>query len=214
MLLSALDLSLPLKNPVLIFALILFIILFAPIILNKLKMPHLIGLIIACAVIGPHSFNLMLRDMSIVLNGTIGLLYIMFLAGLESDMADFKKNSEISLIFRLLTFFIPMILGALVGFYLLEFSMMTSVLLAIMFASHTLLAYPIASKLVVTKNRAFIITVGGTVITETLALLVLAAIYRMANDYSSGAFWLQITICFVFWAIRMFIFPIIGRWFF
>lgn len=214
-LLHALDLSLPLKNPVLIFALILLIILFAPIILNKLKIPHLIGLIIAGAVIGPNGFNLMLRDMSIVLYGTVGLLYIMFLAGLEIDMADFKKNSQKSLVFGLLTFSIPMTLGTLVGYYFLEFSMMTSVLLASMFASHTLLAYPIISKLGVTKNRAVNITVGGTVITDTLALLVLAAIAGMANGNANGAFWLQLSISvLVFGAIIMFVFPIIGRWFF
>lgn len=214
-LLSALDFNLPLSNPVLIFALILLIILFAPIILNKLKIPHLIGLIIAGAVIGPNGFNLMLRDMSIVLYGTVGLLYIMFLAGLEIDMADFKKNSQKSLVFGLLTFSIPMILGTLVGFYFLEFSLMTSVLLASMFASHTLLAYPIVSKLGVAKNRAVNITVGGTVITDTLALLVLAAIAGMANGNANGAFWLQLSISvLVFGAIIMFVFPIIGRWFF
>lgn len=214
-LLSALDFNLPLSNPVLIFALILLIILFAPIILNKLKIPHLIGLIIAGAVIGPNGFNLMLRDMSIVLYGTVGLLYIMFLAGLEIDMADFKKNSQKSLVFGLLTFSIPMILGTLVGYYFLEFSLMTSVLLASMFASHTLLAYPIVSKLGVAKNRAVNITVGGTVITDTLALLVLAAIAGMTNGNANGAFWLQLSISvLVFGAIIMFVFPIIGRWFF
>lgn len=211
----ALDLSLPLKNPVLIFALILLIILFAPIILNKLKIPHLIGLIIAGAVIGPNGFNLMLRDMSIVLYGTVGLLYIMFLAGLEIDMADFKKNSQKSLVFGLLTFSIPMTLGIVVGYYFLEFSMITSVLLASMFASHTLLAYPIVSKLGVTKNRAVNITVGGTVITDTLALLVLAAIAGMANGKANTAFWIQMSVSvLIFGAIIMFIFPIIGRWFF
>jgi Kef-type K+ transport system membrane component KefB len=96
-LLNALDFSLPLNNPVLIFSLLLFIILFAPILLNKLKIPHLIGLIIAGAIIGPFGFNLMLRDSSIQLFGTVGLLYIMFLAGLEIDIADFNKNSGKSL---------------------------------------------------------------------------------------------------------------------
>jgi Kef-type K+ transport system membrane component KefB len=171
--LSIFDITLPLKNPVLLFSLILFIILFAPLILNKLKIPHLIGLIIAGAIIGPNGLNLMLRDSSIVLYGTVGLLYIMILAGLEIDMADFKKNSKKSLVFGLLTFSIPMTLGYLVGYYFLNFSVMTSILLASMFASHTLLAYPIVSKLGVAKNRAVNITVGGTVITDTLALLVL-----------------------------------------
>jgi Kef-type K+ transport system membrane component KefB len=213
--LSIFDITLPLKNPVLLFSLILFIILFAPLILNKLKIPHLIGLIIAGAIIGPNGLNLMLRDSSIVLYGTVGLLYIMFLAGLEIDMADFKKNSKKSLVFGLLTFSIPMTLGYLVGYYFLNFSVMTSILLASMFASHTLLAYPIVSKLGVAKNRAVNITVGGTVITDTLALLVLAAIAGMTSGNADTAFWVRISISVVvFGLIVMFIFPIIARWFF
>lgn len=213
--LSSFDLTLPLKNPVLLFSLILFIILFAPIILNKLKIPHLIGLIIAGAIIGPNGLNLMLRDSSIVLYGTVGLLYIMFLAGLEIDMADFKKNSKKSLVFGLLTFAIPMTLGIIAGYYVLNFSMMTSVLLASMFASHTLITYPIISKLGVAKNRAVNITVGGTVITDTLALLVLAAIAGMTTGDADTSFWLRISISvIIFGLIVMFIFPIIARWFF
>jgi len=209
------ELTLPLKNPVLIFSLILFIILFAPIILNKFKIPHLIGLIIAGALIGPYGFNLMLRDSSIILFGTVGLLYIMFLAGLEIDIADFKKNSKKSLVFGLYTFLIPMILGILAGLYLLNFSMATSVLLASMFASHTLIAYPIISKLGVTKNRAVNITVGGTMITDTLALLVLAAIAGMSTGEVTQGFWLKLGISvIIFGLVVMLVFPIIGRWFF
>lgn len=100
----------------------------------------------------------------------------MFLAGLEIDLADFKKNSNKSLVFGLYTFIIPMVLGTLTGLYVLDFSWPTSVLLASMFASHTLIAYPLISKLGVAKNRAVNITVGGTLITDTLALLVLAVI--------------------------------------
>ncbi len=166
----------PLANPVLKFLVILVIILFAPILLNKIKIPHLLGLIIAGAVIGPNGINLMERDSSIILSGTAGLLYIMFLAGLEIDLADFKKNSNKSLVFGLYTFIIPMVLGTLTGLYVLDFSWPTSVLLASMFASHTLIAYPLISKLGVAKNRAVNITVGGTLITDTLALLVLAVI--------------------------------------
>ncbi|MFN3640903.1 MAG: cation:proton antiporter, partial [Flavobacterium sp.] len=135
--LLGIDFSLPLKNPVLLFSLILFIILFAPILLNKLKIPHLIGLIIAGAIIGPNGFNIIARDMSIILFGTVGLQYIMFLAGLEIDLAEFKKNSAKSLVFGLLTFSIPMTIGTLAGYYILGFSLPTSVLLASMFASHT-----------------------------------------------------------------------------
>lgn len=214
-LMNLLELTLPLKNPVLIFSLILFIILFAPIILNKFKIPHLIGLIIAGAIIGPHGFNLMLRDSSIILFGTVGLLYIMFLAGLEIDIADFKKNSKKSLVFGLYTFIIPMTLGTLTSIYVLGFSIPTAVLLSSMFASHTLIAYPIISKLGVAKNRAVNITVGGTMITDTLALLVLAAIAGMSTGEVTQGFWLKLAISVVvFGAVVMLLFPIIGRWFF
>lgn len=214
-LLSTFDWALPLKNPVLIFSLILFIILFAPIILNKFKIPHLIGLIIAGAVIGTNGLNLMRRDSSIILFGTVGLLYIMFLAGLEIDLADFKKNSRKSIIFGLYTFLIPMTLGTLSGLYLLQFSLPTSVLLASMFASHTLIAYPIVSKLGVTKNKAVNITVGGTVITDTLALLVLAIIVGMSTGEITNEFWIKLGISILAFVLAvMFGFPIIGRWFF
>ena len=112
---STIDFTLPLADPVLKFLLILLIILAAPLLLNKLRIPHLLGLIIAGAIIGPHGFNLVLRDSSIILSGTAGLLYIMFLAGLEIDMADFKRNSTKSLAFGMYTFLIPMILGTVVA---------------------------------------------------------------------------------------------------
>lgn len=214
-LLNIFETSLPLTNPVLKFLLILVIILFAPIILNKIKIPYLLGLIIAGAVIGPNGINLMERDSSIILSGTAGLLYIMFLAGLEIDIADFKRNSKKSLVFGLYTFMIPMILGTLTGFYLLEFSMMTSVLLASMFASHTLIAYPLISKMGVAKNKAVNITVGGTMITDILALLVLAIIVGMTTGEVNSKFWIRLTISIiVFGLIVMLLFPIIGRWFF
>src|SRR5690554_865008 len=121
-LLANIDFSLPLTNPVIIFSLVLFIILFAPLILNRVRIPYIIGLIIAGIVIGPYGFNLLLRDSSIVLFGTVGLLYIMFLAGLEIDMGDFKKNKYRSLWFGFLTFVIPMGLGFMGAYYILGFT--------------------------------------------------------------------------------------------
>ena len=214
-LLAKFDWTLPLKSPVLIFSLILFIILFAPIILNRFRIPHLIGLIIAGAIIGPNGLNLMLRDSSIVLFGTVGLLYIMFLAGLEIDLAEFKKNSFKSFTFGMFTFLIPMSIGTVVGLYVLEFSMLSSVLLASMFASHTLIAYPIISKLGVSKNRAVNVAIGGTMITDTLALLVLAVIVGMTQGVVDSAFWTKLGVSvLLFGAAVMFLFPILGRWFF
>lgn len=214
-LLSIYDLSLPLTNPVIKFLLILVIILFAPILLNKIKIPHLLGLIIAGAVIGPNGFFLIERDSGIVLSGTAGLLYIMFLAGLEIDLADFKKNSKKSIVFGLFTFVIPMILGTLTGLYILNFSVLTSVLLASMFASHTLIAYPLVSKLGAARNRAVNIAVGGTMITDTLALLVLAVIVGMSAGEVNTAFWIRLSVSIlIFGLIVIFLFPIIARWFF
>ena len=214
-LLNAFDFTLPWKDPVLIFSLILFIILFAPIILNRIRIPHLIGLIIAGILIGPNGFNLMERDSSIVLFGSVGLLYIMFLAGLEMDMVQFKKNSGKSIVFGLYTFLIPMGLGFVSGFYLLHFTLETSILFASMLASHTLIAYPIVSKLGVNKNRAVSVAVGGTMITDTLALLVLAVIAGMATGVVDNRFWIQLSVSIVVFVLTVVIlFPIIARWFF
>ena len=175
----------------------------------------MLGLIIAGAIIGPNGFNLVLRDSSIILSGTAGLLYIMFLAGLEIDLGDFKKNKWKSLTFGMYTFLVPMALGTLVGLYVLNFSMLTSILLASMFASHTLIAYPIISKLGITKDKAVGITVGGTMITDTLALLVLTVIVEMAVGDVDDWFWYRLGAAIIlFFAFVMIVFPIVGRWFF
>jgi len=207
--------TLPLTNPVLKFLLILIIILAAPIFLNKIKIPHLLGLIFAGAIIGPFGLNLIERDSGIILSGTAGLLYIMFLAGLEIDIADFKKNTSRSLVFGMYTFIIPMVLGILGSIFILQFSITTSVLLASMFASHTLIAYPLISKLGVVKNKAVTMAVGGTMITDTLALLVLAIIVGMANGEVNSDFWIRLSVSLLaFGLIITILFPIIARWFF
>ena len=181
--------TLPLEDPILKFLLILVIILAAPLLLNKLKIPYLLGLIIAGAVIGPHGLNLVLRDSSIILSGTAGLLYIMFLSGLDMDMSDFRKNGTRSLVFGLYTFCVPLLLGILAGYYILGFSIYSSILLAGLFASQTLIAYPIVSKLGIARDKAVTIAVGGTVITDTLALLLLTVIVGMATGNVDDMFW-------------------------
>jgi Kef-type K+ transport system membrane component KefB/nucleotide-binding universal stress UspA family protein len=214
-LLADLDFSLPLKNPVIIFALVLFIILFAPLLLDRLKVPHIIGLILAGVVIGPYGLNLLLRDSSIVLFGTVGLLYIMFIAGLEIDLEEFRKNRTKSVVFGIYTFLIPIILGTIAVYYLLGFNLPSSILLASMFSSHTLLAYPIASRYGIARIRSVTLTIGGTIITDILALLVLAAIVGMYKGEISPVFWIKLGISSaIFAAIVFFIFPLIARWFF
>jgi Kef-type K+ transport system membrane component KefB/nucleotide-binding universal stress UspA family protein len=206
---------LPLTNPVLIFAVILFIILVAPLLFNKFRIPHLIGLILAGAIIGPHGLNLMLRDSSIVLFGTVGLLYIMFLAGIEIDLGDFQRNRFKSIVFGLYTFIIPMTIGTLVGMYILKYSVPTSILLASMFASHTLITYPIVSKMGITRNVAVSTAVGGTIITDTLALLVLAVIAAMVKGQFNSLFVLHLSISVTIFVISvMLLYPMIARWFF
>ncbi len=214
-LLSIFDTTLPVTNPVLRLLIVLVIILAAPLLLNKIRIPHLIGLLIAGAFIGPNGFNILERDSSIVVTGTTGLLYIMFLAGLEIDMADFKRNSSKSLVFGMYTFITPMILGFIGARYLLNYSLISSVLIASLISSHTLLAYPIISRMGVAKNKAVTIAVGGTVITDVLALLVLAVIVGMTQGEMNTMFWVRMGISVIlFGAAIIFLFPIIGRWFF
>ena len=108
-----------------------------------------------------------------------------------------------------------MALGTLVGLYVLNFSMLTSVLLASMFASHTLIAYPIISKLGITKDKSVGITVGGTMITDTLSLLVLTVIVEMAVGDMDDWFWYRLgAAIIIFFAFVMIVFPLVGRWFF
>jgi len=208
------EITLPLKNPVLQFSLILFIILFVPFFLKRLKIPSLISLIIAGAVVGPHGLNLMLRDSSIVLFGTVGLLYIMFIAGLEIDVADFKKNSGKSVLFGLYTFLISELLGIFVGLYVLHYSLLSSVLIGSIFASHTLIVYPVVSRLGIAKNRAVTIALGGTIITDTLALLVLAVVAGSSTGELTTAFWARLLAgVTIFSLIVLFLLPVAARWF-
>ena len=210
-----LDLSLPLKNPVIIFSVVLFIILFAPIVFNRIKVPHIIGLIISGMIVGPYGLNLLSRDSSIVLFGTVGLLYIMFLAGLEIDLAEFRKNRNKIIVFGLTTFLLPLITGTLASYYILGYGFLSSLLLASMFSTHTLVSYPIASKYGVTRNRAINMTVGGTMITDILALLILAGVAGMSKGDVSPAFWFRLGFSFIiFVAVVLLVFPMICRWFF
>lgn len=215
MLINAIQLSLPLQDPVAKFLIILLIILIIPIVSERIKIPHLLGMIIAGVVIGPYGFNLLARDSSIILSGTAGLLYIMFLAGLEIDMNDFKKNMGKSTALGLYGFLIPMTIGTFTGLYLLNMRLDSSILLASMFASHTLITYPIVSKLGISRNTAVNITVGSTLITNILALLVLAVIVGMNEGEINQFFWIRLSLSFVaFTLIILFLFPILARWFF
>jgi len=207
--------QIPFEDPVLVFALVLFIILFSPIVLSRFKIPSIIGLIIAGVLIGPKGLQIIASDEAFKLFGSVGLLYIMFLAGLEIDMNDFKKNKWRSMYFGMNTFIIPMVLGTVIAYYILGLGWMSAILLASMFASHTLLAYPAVSKMGIVKLPIVNITVGGTMITDTLALVVLAVIAGMSRGEVGQAFWITLGISsLIFGLIVMVGFPILARWFF
>ena len=210
---------LPLDNPVLFFSVILLIILLAPIILKRLNIPGIIGLIISGVIIGPHGFNVLENNFAMKLFSTIGLLYIMFIAGLELDLNEFKANKNKSLVFGFFTFIIPLSIGFPAMYYLLgywyDFDFNASFLTASMFATHTLVAYPIVSRLGVSKNQAVAITVGGTILTDTAVLIVLAIIVGNHKGTLDQAFWIQLGISLlIFSAIMFLLIPRIAKWFF
>jgi Kef-type K+ transport system membrane component KefB len=172
-------------------------------------------MILAGVVVGEHGFNILEKDSSFELFGKVGLYYIMFLAGLEMDMEDFKKNRFKGLLFGLLTFSIPMFLGVYSGMYILDYGLATAVLLASLYASHTLIAYPIISRYGLTKLRCVSIAVSGTILTDTLALLILAVIAGMYKGNLDEYYWFSLSFkVIVFTFIIIFFFPRISRWFF
>ena len=209
------DFHLPVTDPTWIFFLVLVIILFAPIVLGRLRIPHIIGMILAGVVIGEHGFNILARDSSFELFGKVGLYYIMFLAGLEMNMEDFKSIRVKATVLGLLAFIFPLGIGIWTNLHLLGYSLATSVLLASMYASHTLIAYPIVIRYGINRQRAVSIAVGGTAVTDTLTLLVLAVVGGMYKGETSEMFWIWLVLkVVVLSVVIMYAFPRIGRWFF
>lgn len=207
--------DLPFTNPVLIFSLILFIILIAPILLGKIKIPGIVGFIIAGILIGPNGFNILKKNSAIELFSTIGLLYIMFIAGIELDLAEFKKKKHKSFVFGFLTFAVPILIGFPVCYYLLHYSLITSVLTASMFATHTLVAYPIVNKFGISKNEAVAVAVGGTILTDTAVLIILAVIMGSVQGKLDSSFFIQLGISLtIFTATVFLVIPMIAKWFF
>lgn len=203
-------------SPVLIFFIVLVIILLSPVVLNRFKIPHIIGLIVAGVVIGPHGLNVLARDMSFELFGQVGILYIMFLAGIEIDMFNLKRNLKKGLVFGLLSFLFPMIVGTLASVYILHMNWVTSILLASMYASHTLISYPIVARFGLTKSPAVLIAVVGTIISVIGALLVLAG---AVNVHHTGEFsWGDLLRLFLelalYCVVILYTYPRITRWFF
>lgn len=183
--------ELPIKDPILLFSVFLFIILIAPALFRHLRIPGLIGLILAGVVLGPYGLNVISLDGRVELFGKIGLLYIMFLAGLELDLQNAIQNKNKSIVFGILTFIVPILIGFPVCYYFLHFSFITSLVVASMFSTHTLVAYPIVSRMGITRNEAVIIAVGGTIITDTAVLLLLAVITGAHKGDLSMTYWIR-----------------------
>ncbi len=210
-------LSTPLvTSPVLIFFIVLVIILLAPVVLNRLKVPHIVGLIVAGVVIGPNGVNLLARDASFEIFGQVGLLYLMFLAGIEIDMYHLKLNLRRGLVFGLFTFIVPMVLGVLASAYLLNLDWLTSVLLASMYASHTLLAYPVVARFGVAKSPAVLIAIVGTIVAVIGALLVLAGAVNVHNTgkFDMGDLGHLLIELGIYCVIIVYTYPRVTRWFF
>ena len=206
--------SFPLSDPVLIFALALTIFLVLPQVFQRMRIPGLIGLIIAGAAIGPSGLSLLDRDATIVLLGTVGLLYLMFLVGLELDLNEFNRHRRHSVTFGVLSFLLPQVTGTALSL-LLGYSLLASVLLGAMFASHTLVAYPIASRLGIVKTGAVTTVLGATLLTDMLALLVLAVVTGAYEGETGVGFWVSLvaTLSLYVGAVMLLI-PRLGRWFF
>ena len=210
-----LNLTLPISDPTWVFFLVLIIILFAPMILGRLHIPHIIGMILAGVLIGEHGFHVLDRDSSFELFGKVGLYYIMFLAGLEMNMGDFKETRNKALVLGLLAFIVPIGIGFVANVSYLKYGVITSILLASMYASHTLVAYPIVTRFGISRHRSVSIAVGGTAVTDTLTLLVLAVIGGLFKGETGGLFWIWLVVKVIFLgALIIYFFPRIGRWFF
>ena len=208
-------LHLPIQDPTWVFFLVLLIILFAPLLFAKLRIPHIIGLILAGVLIGEHGFNILERDTSFKLFGQVGIYYIMFLAGLEMDLVRFKQNLSKGFIFGALTSLIPFVFGFITGYYLLHYTMSASLLLACIFASHTIVSYPIVARYGLTKHPAVTITISATMIALLFALLVLALISGQYKGEADTLFWLLFSVkCIGYFVGIIVVFPIIIRWFF
>ena len=206
---------LPLKNSVLILALILLIILFSPLLFKRFRVPGIIGLILSGVIIGPNFLHLIESTNSFELLSKTGLLYIMFLAGLEIDMQEFQHNRNKSIVFGALTFLIPIIIGYFVCIYVFQFSVWPALLLASMFSTHTLLSYPIVSNMGIIKNRAVQVTFGGTIITDSAVLILLGFITNVVTGEINSFFWFRTTLSLGLLVFcTLYLLPKISRWFF
>ncbi|THE63307.1 cation:proton antiporter [Salinadaptatus halalkaliphilus] len=212
---SRVSLTPPFDDPVLVFGLAVVVFLVAPLLLQRYRLPGIVGIILVGAAIGPNGLGLLERGETIQLLGEVGLIYLLFLAGLEIDIAQFVAYKDRSIVFGLLSFVIPQAVGMAVGVALLELTLPAAALFAAIFASHTLLAYPIVTRLGIVTNEAMTATIGGTILTDTLALLVLAIVIAATEGTLDAVFWTRLAVGLaVFFVGVWLLVPRLGRWFF
>ena len=206
----------PITDPTLIFFVVLLIILFAPIIMGQLRIPHIIGMVLAGVLVGTYGLNILQRDDSFELFGNVGLYYIMFLAGLEIDMESLKKNKGRLGLFGLLTFLLPFALTFFMGVWLLKYTPMASLLLGCIMSSNTLIAYPIVCRYGLQRHSSSMLSVGASMISLSLALIVMAAVVNAVGaNGSSRLFWVWFVLKVGFFCTGMIFFiPRLVRWFF
>ncbi len=207
--------ELPIQEPVIVFCITLLVILIVPFVFAKFKLPGIIGLILSGMILGGSGFNILNSSGSIELLGNVGLMYLMFLAGLELDMNTFVQNRNKNLVFGFLTFIIPFAIGYWACRHIFNYSTLPSLLISSMFSTQTLIAYPIVSRLRLTKTEPVGIAIGGTIITDTIVLLLLILIIALHNGESSSSYWLTLFGSIAAYLFFIFyIFPKITRWFF
>ncbi len=205
---------LPITDPTLIFFVVLLIILFAPIIMSKLRIPHIIGMVLAGVIIGQYGFNILERDNSFEMFGKVGIYYIMFLAGLEMDMEGVKKHSTRFIIFGLLTCFVPLLMTYIMAITLLDYSPTASFLLGCIMASNTLIAYPIIGRYGLQRHPSVALSVGSSMISLFLALMMIAALSGSFSEESGWTFWLLFVLKFIlFCAGSIWLIPRLTRYF-
>jgi universal stress family protein len=204
----------PITDPTLIFFVVLMMILLSPIIMGRLRIPYIIGMVLAGVLVGEYGLNILKRDASFELFGSVGLYYIMFLAGLEMDMEGLKKNKWRVLSFGLLTFVTPYVLTFLMATYLLNYSPMSSLLLGCIMSSSTLVAYPIVGRYGLSQHPASTLSVGATMVSLFLALVIMAMIVNSYQGGSGGVFWLWFMLKFALYLAGLVYFiPRLTRWF-
>lgn len=204
----------PITDPTLIFFVVLLMILLSPIIMGRLRIPHIIGMVLAGVVVGQYGLDILERDASFELFGRVGLYYIMFLAGLEMDMEGLKKNRNRMAVFGLLTFLIPFAMTYAMASGLLHYTPLGSLLLAAIMASNTLIAYPIVGRYGLTRHTSSTLSVGSSMMALFLALIVMASIVNSFHGGSGIVFWLLFVVKFAaYCAGLILVIPRLTRWF-